>query len=185
MSTSVNAQPQTNVQTHVQSVVYSPPTSSSRPLSSSQSSASSVPLNIPLISIALVSGGAALLALIVLFRLRRLCCASTSRKQGAANLYDDIKDSPLFGGSGDNAATIVREKYTDMGLMENWSNMQESLTRGMGRMSTAVDRQAHKHRASYMQHDVPLNGGTDGWTSGKHAGQLPAPHILKFSWRPY
>lgn len=149
---SSNEVPQTSFVTAVYSQPTAPPSPS--PVPDTSSNTEPIAEKIPILSIALIAGGATLLGLIILFRLG-VCCVSTKRKKVVPDsYYDDIKESPLFGGSEHPAHD--EEKFIEMGSIDTWNNMQASLGHGMGRMSTAVFRQGTVKKVQEPAPPLPI-----------------------------
>lgn len=141
-------------QTYLGTRVYSqptPPPPSYRP--------SPAPFHPPLLSVALVCSGGALILLVFSIFLRRHCCGtSDSFKEDR----DKDKESPMFGGEG----TAYDEKYTVMGSLDSWDSMQASLSKGMGRMSIPVDLQPQT-RPSLVEAVPIINTVAHSWN---HSG---------------
>jgi hypothetical protein len=102
--------------------IYSQPSS---PAAAFQSSAT---FNPPIISVALVCSGIALVALVICVSVYRCSSARETEKY-----HYNAKESPIFGGRGMNS-----EKYTVMGSLDSWESLQASLAHGMGRMPPAA-----------------------------------------------
>lgn len=129
---------------------------------------SSTAFNPPIVSVALVCSGMALVALAICVSVYRCSCASA--REGEKYHYN-TRDSPLFGGSGMNS-----EKYTAMGSLDSWESMQASLAHGMGRMPPA---------ATYLtaQNSFPSSDSATGIKLSGSGRQVIAQrkHVIAFS----
>lgn len=153
---STRAQPP---ETYFGTRIYSYPSS---PLASPVTDPQSlVAFSPPVISVALVCSGTALIALVICVSLYRCSCAATRERE---NDHHNVKESPLFGGRDMNS-----EKYTVMGSLDSWESLQASLAHGMGRMPQAATSQSPQNTCPSSD---PLTGMNEcSWgvaTGGKH-----------------